>query len=161
MSIRAHAQSATATGRSWRLRQHTEDHADKDVHDAVHRANAFATRVGRHVARRTDAPGADHVVLASATNADHAGSMPDRFKSSVQPGDHQRGKRGVCWTYSRLSTYRSNTGGCHLLREVWSLRYNAGILSKNGGHHAIPHRKQPLEMIFSNFFQKSIFPLHT
>ena len=41
------------------------------------------------------------------------------------------------------------------------LRYDAGILSKNGGHHAIPHRKQPLEMIFSNFFQKSIFPLHT
>ena len=38
---------------------------------------------------------------------------------------------------------------------------NAGILSKNGGHHAIPHRKQPLEMIFSNFFQKSIFPLQT
>ena len=50
-------------------------------------------------------------------------------------------------------------GGCHVLRGLWSLRYNAGILSKNGGHHAIPHRKQPLEMIFSNFFQKSIFPL--
>ena len=45
--------------------------------------------------------------------------------------------------------------------QIWPGGLLAGILSKNGGHHAIPHRKQPLEMIFSNFFQKSIFPLHT
>ena len=71
------------------------------------------------------------------------------------PGPREGCVRGTASGRSRVK------GSGHGVREVWSLRYNAGILSKNGGHHAIPHRKQPLEMIFSNFFQKSIFPLHT
>ena len=65
--------------------------------------------------------------------------------------------------YALQSRLYLSKGSCHGMRGVWSLRYAAGILSKkkNGGHHAIPHQKHPLEMIFSNFFQKIIFPLHT
>ena len=28
-------------------------------------------------------------------------------------------------------------GSCHVVQGLWSLRHDAGILSKNGGHHVI------------------------
>ena len=33
------------------------------------------------------------------------------------------------------------TGLCHDMRKVRSVRHDAGRLSKNGGHHAIPRQK--------------------
>ena len=70
------------------------------VHDAVHRANAVDAQVGQHAPQKFNTPAANHLALASATNADHARSMPDRLSTALQPEVPQRGKQGVCWTYT-------------------------------------------------------------
>ena len=42
------------------------------------------------------------------------------------------------------TTVRLSKGLCHGMREVCSVRHDAGRLSKSRGHHAIPRRKTAL-----------------